>query len=368
MRDRAPVILAEIGLPYRGIVLHHRGRAARDRRTRVEHDDVIRDAHHDRHVVLDEHDRDAGIGDAAQQLGEPLLVGAREPRRGLIEQQHARRSRERARNLDVAPIDMRQTGCASVHVRAIADEREQRLGPSLSFFARRGAAAELAARLRDDEVLEHGQAAEQLRGLIGACKPGARDAPRGLALDRFLSEPDSTRIGPVEAAEQVEHGRLAGAVRPDQARHAARRGGERDVGRGLSRRRTRSSGLRRGASGRSPAAPAALRVRAVAQRERGGARAGARPSPTIPSGAIHSTTSSSAPKKSRRYSASPASTSGSSTTSAAPASGPVTVPAPPMITTSTNRIDCENVNVEGVTKAESAANSAPASPAHAAKS
>ncbi len=86
----------------------------------------------------------------------------------------------------------------------------------------------------------------------------------------------------------------------------------------------------------------------------------------MPSGAIHSTTRSSAPKKRSRYSASPASTSGSSTTTAAPTSGPVTVPAPPMITTSTKRIDCENAKVDGVTNAESEANMPPASPAHAA--
>src|SRR5688572_10467303 len=89
-------------------------------------------------------------------------------------------------------------------------------------------------------------------------------------------------------------------------------------------------------------------------------------SPTTPSGAIHSTTSNSAPKKSSRYSASPASSSGSRTTTAAPASGPVTVPAPPIMTTRTKRIDWENVNVDGVTKAESGAKSAPASPAQAA--
>ena len=86
----------------------------------------------------------------------------------------------------------------------------------------------------------------------------------------------------------------------------------------------------------------------------------------MPSGAIQSTTRSSAPKKSSRYSARPARNSGRSTTTAAPASGPVTVPAPPMITTSTNRIDCENPNVDGVTKPESEANRPPARPAHAA--
>src|SRR6185369_12144050 len=41
---------------------------------------------------------------------------------------------------------------------------------------------------------------------------------------------------------------------------------------------------------------------------------------------------------------------------------------PPIITTSTNRIDCRKAKVEGVTKPESAAKRAPASPAQAAES
>ena len=56
------------------------------------------------------------------------------------------------------------------------------------------------------------------------------------------------------------------------------------------------------------------------------------------------------------------------TTIVAPTSGPASVPAPPTITTSTKRIDCRKAKVEGVTKPESGANSAPARPAQAAES
>ena len=51
----------------------------------------------------------------------------------------------------------------------------------------------------------------------------------------------------------------------------------------------------------------------------------------------------------------------------APTSGPASEPAPPMITTSTKRIDCENENVDGVTKPESDAKNAPATPAYTAE-
>ena len=52
----------------------------------------------------------------------------------------------------------------------------------------------------------------------------------------------------------------------------------------------------------------------------------------------------------------------------APTSGPATEPAPPSITTSTNRIDCTKPKVCGVTKPDKGANSPPASPAQAADS
>ena len=89
--------------------------------------------------------------------------------------------------------------------------------------------------------------------------------------------------------------------------------------------------------------------------------------PTMPPGAAHSTTSSRLPKKSSRYSSRLASTSGSSPTTSAPISGPAIEPAPPIMTTSTKRMDCTKPKVCGVTKPDSGANSAPAAPAHTAE-
>ena len=48
---------------------------------------------------------------------------------------------------------------------------------------------------------------------------------------------------------------------------------------------------------------------------------------------------------------------------AAPMTGPVRRPAPPMITTSRNRIDWKNEKLDGLTKVVSGAKSAPATPA-----
>src|SRR4029077_19223956 len=70
----------------------------------------------------------------------------------------------------------------------------------------------------------------------------------------------------------------------------------------------------------------------------------------------------------RRYSARAAISSGSTTITAAPTTGASVQPAPPTITASRNKIDCENGKLSGATKANSAANKPPATPVNAADS
>ena len=84
--------------------------------------------------------------------------------------------------------------------------------------------------------------------------------------------------------------------------------------------------------------------------------------PITPSGASQSTTRSRPPKNSNLYSARLDSISGSTTLIAAPMAGPSVHPAPPTITASRNKIDCENGKLEGATNIRRGANIAPASP------
>jgi hypothetical protein len=71
----------------------------------------------------------------------------------------------------------------------------------------------------DGEVLRYGHGAEELGRLVGAGDAGPRHAPRRLALDLATAEADRAARRAVEAAQHVEHGRLPGAVGPDEARH-----------------------------------------------------------------------------------------------------------------------------------------------------
>src|SRR5262245_1101320 len=87
-----------------------------------------------------------------------------------------------------------------------------------------------------------------------------------------------------------------------------------------------------------------------------------------PSGANQSTTNNSAPNANKRYSASEAMSSGSTTITSAPTTGARVQPAPPTMTASRNKIDCEKGKLSGATKAKSAANRPPATPVSAADS
>ena len=77
-------------------------------------------------------------------------------------------------------------------------------------------ALEAARRRLHHDVLEHGQVAELAADLEGAADAHPGDAVGHQALDAIALEPDLARVGAMQAVDHVEHGGLAGAVRPDQ--------------------------------------------------------------------------------------------------------------------------------------------------------
>ena len=93
----------------------------------VEHDDVVRHAHHQLHVVLDQDHRDAERGKLAQQLAE-AAVSARRARRPARRAPARGAQRKRARDLDQPLVDVRQRARGRVERTAIADEGEQAFG------------------------------------------------------------------------------------------------------------------------------------------------------------------------------------------------------------------------------------------------
>ena len=156
----------------------------------------------------------------AQQHAQRDLVGAHQSGGRLVEQQHARPHGQRAGDLDQAAVDMRQVAGRRRQRAVVADEGKQPLGrPALFLRGMTSAqhAAEPAAPQPDQHIVEHAHRAEQLRGLVGAGDAGARHLPGRRSGKLVVAQADAAGVRPVEAADHVEHGGLAGAVRPDHA-------------------------------------------------------------------------------------------------------------------------------------------------------
>ena len=108
------------------------------------------------------------------------LVGAHQAGGRLVEQQHLRPRRQRAGDLDQAPVDMRQIAGAAC--RARRDSRRRRAAPRRCArrSARGGVDSGSPSRPRRSAISTLSSTlmrAEQLRGLVGAGDAGARDAP-----------------------------------------------------------------------------------------------------------------------------------------------------------------------------------------------
>jgi hypothetical protein len=73
-RTSRPLAAAEVGFPHFGVGADRFGRTGCDWPARIEDDDVVRNAHHERHVVLDKDHGEAGVGDPAQHGAQRGLV------------------------------------------------------------------------------------------------------------------------------------------------------------------------------------------------------------------------------------------------------------------------------------------------------
>src|SRR5688572_16508134 len=174
------------------------------------------------HVVLDQQNRDAALGDAADHCSDALGLGARQARRGLVEKNQLRRSGERASDLEQSPLPKREP----VHVRgaelAEADEFHQAFGLRALFALLGGSRARQrfpakACMRADENVLEHAHALERTVVLEGAHHAAPRDLMRRHSGDALAVETNLAFVSGIRAGDDVEGRTLARAVRPDHA-------------------------------------------------------------------------------------------------------------------------------------------------------
>ena len=154
--------------------------------------------------------------------------------RRLVEHVDARLERHQHRHLELPLVAVRQAARRGVDAVAEAHLLDQRARPLERLLAiephREQAEALVALRLhREANVLEHAQVREQLRQLERAAEAAVGARRHRLAGDVGAVQPDRAGAGAQLARDQVEVGRLAGAVRADDRGQRAGREGARDA-------------------------------------------------------------------------------------------------------------------------------------------
>ena len=183
----------------------------------VAHD---RDALTDREDLLepvrDEEDRAAVGAERLDDAEQPRHLGRRQRRRRLVHHDHPRVRRQRLRDLDELLIGDREPAGEPVRVEANAEPLEDRR--RLASHSPRVDATEPLERLHTDEdVLGDGQIGEERRLLEDDRDPG-RLRLLGRVEDRLLAvDEQAPGVGPVDAREDLDQRRLAGAVLADEA-------------------------------------------------------------------------------------------------------------------------------------------------------
>ena len=138
-------------------------------------------------------------------------LGRPQPRHHLVEQQQRRARRERARHLQPPAIGERQVRGEERRLAGEAQALENGQG------ARAGAGdGAFAVQRAHDRVVEHREPRERLDELEGAADAGRAHPVRRQAADRAPAETDRAGVRPMQAGDEVEERRLAGAVRADE--------------------------------------------------------------------------------------------------------------------------------------------------------
>ena len=171
--------------------------------------------------MLDHQDGDLGRK-TLQHLVDHVRLHRGHARRRLIEQQHARPQRECNCDFQQALLAIRQSRHRALGDVGDADLRELRIrllqartpAPAVTQHAPGEA---IALCNRDGDVIAHRGRMQQRVDLMGAHQAAPNACFGREPVDRFALYQYGTGIGAQNAGEQIDQGRLAGAVGADQA-------------------------------------------------------------------------------------------------------------------------------------------------------
>ncbi len=201
------------------------GRALGDLLPVIQHDDLVGEAHDHVHLVLDQADRHARPHHLPDEIGEASRLLRIHPAGRFVEEDDLRLGRQSQREGDALALLLRDVGGEAVRDRGKPDEVQHLFGlrPALAFVflqtprvrhhvPERGLRPQAVA---DDEVVDDRRLVEQARRLKGAADPELRHpvGPEARHVPALKHDAPGSRT--VKAADQVEEGRLAGAVGTD---------------------------------------------------------------------------------------------------------------------------------------------------------
>src|SRR5207248_329901 len=220
------MLLPQVRLDHRGVLHDLLRRSRGNQLARVEHDDVLAEAHHRGHHVLDHQDRDTLlVADAPDERHHVPRLDRVHPGDDLVEEQRLRCAGERTRHLQLLASGQRQARRVLVAPLVEADELQHLVGELA------GACIVPARALGGGHraVLEQGEVRERSDDLVRADDPGAGDEERRTAGDLLVLEEHPPRSRGNGPGEHRKAGGLSRSVRADQTEDLSLLQRQRDV-------------------------------------------------------------------------------------------------------------------------------------------
>src|SRR5512140_1643004 len=220
------LVVPQIHPDHLPVLLDREGTILGDLLPVAHHDDLVRDLHDDRHVVLHEQHRDAHVADPRDQPSHLVRFPHVQPGRGFIEQEGLRLAGERPADLDDALLAVGEADRLRSGMGADAEQLHdlKALLPDSPLLLPRERqvqhpgvesppAVDVAA---DHDVLEDRHFRKEPDVLERPHHAAGGNLAGRQAVDLRPPENDLAGIGRKEAGDQVEDRRLPGAVRTDQ--------------------------------------------------------------------------------------------------------------------------------------------------------
>src|SRR5512139_2873489 len=219
-------VVPEVHADHFPVLLDREGPVLRDLLPETQYDDLVRDPHDERHVVLHEEHGDAHVADLPDQPAHFVRLPHVQPRGGLVEKQEPRLAREGPADLDDALLPVGEAHRLGVGVPRDAEQFQDLqaplpdaplLPPGEREAQHSGEEPRPAVEVASDHhVLEGRHLGEEPDVLERPHHATGGDLVGLKVVDRRLLVVDLAPVGCEESRDQVEQRRLPRAVGPDE--------------------------------------------------------------------------------------------------------------------------------------------------------